>query len=99
MFNNTNSISNSSVNNTLNINAVNGTIIKSYPKSFFEKFNLNSQFAKEVLNASPFIETGISKNHEEPIVVLQMMICGDMEVIAEIMFKKDFDEIFKNEKD
>ena len=30
----------------------------------------------------------------KPIVVLQMVICGEMEVIAEIMYKEDFDKYF-----
>ena len=33
----------------------------------------------------------------KPVIVLQMMMCGDMDVIAEIMLKEDFDELFKSE--
>ena len=33
-------------------------------------------------------------NEAKPIVVLQMVICGEMEVIAEIMYKEDFDKYF-----
>lgn len=35
----------------------------------------------------------------KPIVVLQMVICGEMEVIAEIMYKEDFDKYFENNKE
>lgn len=32
------------------------------------------------------------KDPEHDIIILQMMICGDMEVIAECIYRKDFEE-------
>ena len=75
-----------SYTNKVNINAVNGTIVKNYKDSFFKRFHLNSSFASNVLCPG--------SNY----VVLQMMMCGDMEVIAELMFKDDFEKIFNDEK-
>lgn len=34
----------------------------------------------------------------QEVVILQMIICGDMEVIAEIILKKDFDKYLNNKK-
>lgn len=85
----------------VNINAVTGAILKNHPKSWFERFNLNSSRAKELL-----IEGGHHatkkvydyKYHydttenvpEKDITVLQMVICGDMEVLAELVYTKDY---------
>lgn len=85
MFNTTNNVT----KNTLNINAVSGTILKNYRKSYFKRFHLKSDFANCLLHSNP-------KDGCEDVVVVQMMICGDMEVIAELIYKKDFDELFEN---
>lgn len=102
MFNTTNN--STRISNNLNINAVNGTILKSYPKSFFKRFHLQSDFSKSILNEHPSMDiheesrgAGTRFSNYKPVVILQMMICGDMEVIAEIMLKEDFEEIFKSE--
>lgn len=81
----------------IKINAVSGTIMKNYKDSFFKRFNLNSPLAKQILTHYPKYE--INQFMSEPIVVLQMMICGDMEVVAELMFKKDFDKLFEKDGD
>lgn len=88
MFNTTNN--STRISNNLNINAVNGTILKSYPKSFFKRFHLQSDFAKSILNEHPRMD-------KSEVTILQMMMCGDMEIIAEIMLKEDFDKLFKSE--
>ena len=36
--------------------------------------------------------------HKEPVIILQMIICGDMEVIAELIKEKDFIKYFGNEE-
>lgn len=102
MFNTTNN--STKISNNLNINAVNGTILKSYPKSFFKRFHLQSDFAKRILNEHPMMDihekngkAGSYFSNYKPVVILQMMMCGDMDVIAEIMLKEDFDELFKSE--
>lgn len=86
MFNTVNNMT----KNSLNINAVNGTILKSYAKSFFVRFHLQSDLAKQLFGDNP-------KYSCEYVIVLQMMICGDMEVIAELIYKNDFEELFKSE--
>lgn len=79
MFNTTN-ISSSK---TLKINACSGGIYKTFHKSWIERFHLDSPRADNILNRS------------YGNVVLQVVICGDMEVLAEIMSNKDYEEAIK----
>lgn len=62
------------------INAVSGAILKNHPKSWFERFHLESNRAKGLLC------------NGGNIVVLQMVVCGDMEVMAELVYRKDYEE-------
>lgn len=68
-----------------NINAVTGAILKNHPKSWFERFHLKSSRADRLLKEGGDKETWNAK----PITVLQMVICGDMEVIAECIYTED----------
>lgn len=86
MFNTTNN------NTNLKINAVSGTITKTYKDSFITKFHMDSNFANGVLAIRPTI-------WKTPVVVLQCMPIGDGELIAEIIFKEDFDALFLEEND
>ena len=86
MFNNTYS---KTVVST-HVNAVSGNITKTYPKSFFQRFHLKSTMAENLLSSSPALGSGYSKT---PVQVIQMMMCGDMEVIAEIITQSDYDEV------
>lgn len=93
--------------NNIKINAVTGAILKNHPKSWFERFNLNSERAKALLiegghkgfdrnyhSSNDWHSTGYYTNDENPdkdITVLQMVICGDMEVMAELVYTKDYE--------
>jgi len=79
----------------IKINAVNGTIVKNYKGSFFKRFHLKSPLADKILTHKP--EYQINGYVSKPVVVLQMMVCGDMEVVAELMFKDDFDKLFEED--
>lgn len=93
MFNTNNTYATS--NNNLNINAITGTILKNYKESFFLRFHLESSLGKKVLNKYPKIsETDSSYSKDKDVVVIQMMMCGDMTVIAELMWKEDFDKLY-----
>ncbi len=92
MFNTYTKIStNNTTNNTtkFNINACSGGIYKTYLESWFERFHLQSEKSQRLLCKETF---GSQKDK----VVLQMVICGDMEVIAEIIDKKDLEKYFSN---
>lgn len=86
------------------INAVTGAILKNHPKSWFERFNLNSDRAKQLLvegghraTKKEYRDNGRyfdSYNTDSPdmnITVLQMVICGDMEVMAELVYTRDYE--------
>lgn len=88
-------------NNTqsIQINAVTGAILKNHPKSWFERFNLTSSRAERL-----FQEGGHKARKDEynrysdldpdkDTVILQMVICGDMEVMAELVYRKDYENI------
>ena len=79
---------------SLRINAINGSILKNFKDSFFLRFHLKSPLSNKLLSDRPTYEIlGVKR----PIVVLQLMLCGDMEVIAEVMFKEDYDKLFEEE--
>ena len=83
-----------SPNQSISINAVTGAILKNHPKSWFERFHLKSNRAEELLKEGGHkCITPYSKNHipEKDITVLQMVICGDMEVMAELVYTKDYE--------
>ena len=83
----------------MNINSCSGGIYKTYPESFMIRFNLESSLSKNLLCPKPVYNFGgndVYSSKWEFVVVLQMVICGDMEVMAEIITKKDFDKIINN---
>lgn len=98
---------NQSYSSSTKINAVTGAILKNHPKSWFEKFHLDSERAKKLMaeggykghkNEYSWTDSrGYEyyrdvENPENAITVLQMVICGDMEVIAECVYTKDYEE-------
>jgi len=74
---------NSNSSTEINISAVSGTITKTYVKSWFQRFHLQSHTAGQILTEG--------YGH----CVLQVMVCGDMQVIAEIITKKDLEEALR----
>lgn len=97
MFN-TSNYKGGDVTNTLKINACSGGIYKTYPESWFKCFHLQSPitdilFKKENVYYDVIKDKYYDKHFSdvEEILILQMVICGDMEVIAELILKKDFE--------
>lgn len=90
---------------TVNINAVSGTIVKNYKDSFILRFNMLSETARLILNKEPELVRRIIKHRDnyndweekikEPVVVLQVMLCGEQELLAEVMWKEDFDKMYE----
>ena len=67
-------------NPRVEINAVSGAIVKSHKKSWMKRFHLESDFAARALCEN------------SNAVVLQMVVCGNMQVMAELISKTDFEE-------
>lgn len=88
-------------NQKVEINAVSGTLVKNYKDSFVLRFHMQSKCAEQVLSENPTMPTQITNEYgakysqNKPIVVLQVMLCGDGELIAEIMWKEDFDKMYE----
>lgn len=90
---------------TVNINAVSGTIVKNYKDSFILRFHMKSETAGLLLAKEPRLVRKIIKHGEypgdweekveEPVVVLQVMLCGEQELLAEVMWKEDFDKMYE----
>jgi hypothetical protein len=107
MFN-TYSGGNSSAN--VKINACSGGIYKTYPESWFNRFHLKSALAETLFKKENIFYDASSnkygksiydfdslyREYLKEIIVLQMIICGDMEVIVELINKEDFDKYFEN---
>lgn len=72
----------------LKVNACSGGIYKTYLESWFERFHLKSERAVTLLNQNSYGN-----------VILQMVVCGDMEVIAEIIEKEDLKKYLNNKED
>lgn len=89
------SVSNKNIVST-HVNAVTGNITKTYAKSFFKRFHLKSSLAEKLFEPDSKLWCS-RKGHINtyPVVVVQMAVVGDMEVIAEIMFKDDYEEVIK----
>lgn len=89
MFNNyAVNVGGSSHTSNTSINAVSGTVVKNHPYSFFKRFHLNSEYAKKILGPTPMYTVEYS---DIKAVVLQVMVVGDMEVVAEIVDEEKYD--------
>lgn len=86
--------------NNININAVTGAILKNHPKSWFERFHLKSNRASQLLTEGghKWDSRGWGENPGKDIIILQMVICGDMEVMAELIYRKDYEDSDTTEK-
>lgn len=101
--------------NSIKINAVTGAIFKNHPKSWFERFHLNSDRAKALFKEgghkatkeewckydyqTTYGPSGSYRTVPDPdkdITILQMVICGDMEVMAELVYTKDYEMKIEN---
>ena len=89
-------LNNYAINNSLKINACSGGIYKSCKESWFTRFHLNSNYADKILISNPAVKLD-GYYDDISVVVLQMVICGDMEVIAELIKKEDYDKYFESE--
>lgn len=71
--------------NNIKINACSGGIYKTYKESWFERFHLQSKRSDALLDYD---------NHST--IVLQMVVCGDMEVMAELIKSNDLEKYLKS---
>lgn len=73
------------------VNTVSGGIVKNHKDSYFLRFHLNSTLGEKLLSPEPCRISRIEDRDKYgysskiPVEVLQMVIVGDMEVVAEII--------------
>ena len=84
-------------NTNVKINAVTGAILKNHPKSWFERFHLDSPRANKLFTSGGYEfdryrEEVLYKKYKG-ITVLQMVLCGNMEVMAELVYTNDYNVI------
>ena len=77
----------SSVSVSNHVNAVSGNIIKTYRDSYFKRFSL----------CSPLAETLFKEKSET--IIIQMTVCGDMDVIAELISREKYNEMMDDVKE
>lgn len=83
-----------------NINAVSGTLVKTFRKSYFVTCDFHSYLAeglfdKEKPNLGKEGYYGYEQGKE--IVILQTMLCGEDRILVEVINKEDYDELFNLE--
>lgn len=79
-------------NHNIKINACNGGIYKTYKESWFKNIDIDDLFG---LNdpQNKYYNTKIY--YDSPVVIIQIILCGENKGIAEIMYKEDFDKYFE----
>jgi len=86
---------NTTTNTNIKVNAVSGGIVKNHKDSFFLRFNLKSALSERLLSENPHRGTKPNRDKryssdpstlpDKFVEVLQLVIVGDMEVIAEVI--------------
>lgn len=93
MFNNTVT----KVSSTVEVNACNGGIYKTYKESILRKFHVNSNLADKLFDSQPQMKDPKNGINKDIVVIQAVAICKEW-LMAEIMWKEDFDKYFKEEE-
>lgn len=80
--------------NNMKINAVSGTLTKTYKDSYFVRFQKESQMEANYINDKKSFRTDGYNNIE--VVVLQIMICGNDTFLIEAIDKEKYEKMFVN---
>ena len=91
-------LNNYNTTNSLKINACSGGIYKTCKESWFVRFNLKSSYSDKILRLNPTLNLSGNRCDETRIIILQMVICGEMEVIAELIKNEDYNKYFENKE-
>lgn len=104
MLNNYSSVS-TNIDNKFhyNINAVSGTLRKSHPKSRITRVSLDNELLsktdpKYTVTKQKYYERNSNRDigcynekSEFPVVILQVMLCGDNNAVVEFVLAEDFE--------
>ena len=86
----------------IKVNAVSGTIVKNFKDSFFLRFAIGSQMEEKLFDKEPRLRRKHEKydyDVDRPVVVIQSMIIGEKLMLAEVMWKEDFDAMYDDGKE
>lgn len=89
-----NTYNNGDVDTKIKINSCSGGIYKTYSKSWFVCFKLDTFFSDRLLQENGYIE---NKDTRKSVIVLQIVNMNENFVIAEVILKEDFNEILERE--
>lgn len=81
-------------NTNIKVNAVSGTLVKNYRKSFFLRFSIGDSLEGLLFSKTPRLQNPDCYGSRE-VVVIQSMIIAEKTMLAEVMWKDDFDEMFE----
>ena len=85
-------VANPITNNNIRLNAVNGTLTKTFKDSYFVRFQKGSSMEERYLTEN------IAKNSKgTPIIILQIMLAFDNNYIVEVINKEDYDKMFNKD--
>lgn len=78
-------------NNNIRIDAVSGTLTKTFRESYFVRFQRGSKME------CYYLTEDIAKNTKgKEIIILQIMLAFDNNYIVEVINKEDYDKMFNN---
>ena len=96
------------------VNAVCGLFQKIYSKSFMLNIDLKSELGEKLFSINPYITMNnpeyseVENRHnvfynepkyiEKEVVVIQVMMCGELRVLAEVMWKDDYNALDTQKK-
>lgn len=81
----------------LNINAVSGTLTKTFKDSYFVRFEKGSKMEERCFNDKYCYRYSEFLNKKIEIVVLQVMLCGEDSYLVEAIDKEIYEKMFERE--
>lgn len=95
----TNYEANPVTNSSVKVDAVSGTMTKTYKESYIVRFRIGSRMEKTYFNEEPYrddkeVEYWDGYGKKE-IVVLQVMLCSDNNYLVEAIDKEDYEKYSK----
>lgn len=85
-------VRNGGTTNHVEINSVNGTLVKNYRKSFFYMCKADGSDAARLFHPNgSYIAIGYDR---KDVIVLQTMVIANNMLLNEVMWKDDFEQMF-----
>ena len=81
----------------LNINAVSGTLTKTFKDSYFVRFEEGSRMEDTYFDENYSYRLNRDRTEKIEIIVLQVMLCGDHSYLVEAIDKEKYEKMFEKE--